>query len=74
MATRATVTKLQAPAEHGNSSNDYIVPVLRIHLAEPVVKLGFYGGLAAAVVVGALDLPLAVLAGVGVAIARHRRT
>jgi hypothetical protein len=37
------------------------------------VKAGFYGGLATAAVVGALDWPLVLLAGVGVAMARHRR-
>jgi hypothetical protein len=42
-------------------------------LPEPVVKAGFYGGVAAALAVGAVDWPLALLAGVGVAIARHRR-
>jgi hypothetical protein len=38
------------------------------------VKAGFYGGLATAVAVGALDWPLVLLAGIGVAMARHRRT
>jgi hypothetical protein len=50
------------------------VPVIHTHLPEPVVNVGFYGGLVAAAVVGAVDLPLALLVGVGVAIARHRRT
>jgi hypothetical protein len=47
--------------------------VVHVHLPEPVVKAGFYGGVAAAVAVGALDWPLVLLTGVGVAIARHQR-
>jgi hypothetical protein len=47
--------------------------VVHVHLPEPVVKAGFYGGLATAAVVGALDWPLVLLTGVGVAIVRHRR-
>jgi hypothetical protein len=74
MATSATVTKMQGQAEQGHGSNDYVVPCVHVHLPEPVVKLGFYGGLAAAVALGAVDPPLAALVGVGVAIARHRRT
>jgi|GEM_PF-1245371 hypothetical protein len=73
MATRPAVTKQQTSADNGRSPSDYVVPVLHVHLPEPVVKVGFYGGLAAAVAAGALDWPLVVLAGVGVAIVRHRR-
>jgi hypothetical protein len=73
MATRAAVTKLQASAENGKSRGDYVVPVIHVHLPESVVKVGFYGGLAAAVAAGAVDLPLALLVGVGVGIARHQR-
>ena len=43
--------------------SDYVVPVVHVHLPEPVVKVGFYGGLATAVAVGALDWPLVLLAG-----------
>ncbi len=70
---RATVRKLQSPTEHARAGNDFVLPVVHVHLPEPVVKLGFYGGLAGAVALGAVDLPVAVLFGVGVAIARHRR-
>jgi hypothetical protein len=38
------------------------------------VNFGFHGGLAAAVALGAVDLPVGVLVGVGVANARHLRT
>lgn len=73
MATRAAVTKLQTSAENGQPRGDYVVPVIHIHLPESAVRVGFYGGLAAAVAAGAVDLPLALLVGVGVVIARHRR-
>jgi hypothetical protein len=73
MATRAAVTKLQTSADNGQPPGDYVVPVIHIHLPESVVRIGFYSGLAAAVAAGAVDLPLALLVGVGVVIARHRR-
>ena len=70
---RAAVRNSQAPAEPV-SDDGFVVPLVHVHLSEPAVKLGFYGGLAAAVALGAVDLPVGVLVGVGVAIARHRRT
>jgi hypothetical protein len=72
MATRPA-TKPQTSVGNGRSAGDYVVPVVHVHVPEPVVKAGFYGGLATAAVVGALDWPLVLLAGVGVAMARHRR-
>jgi hypothetical protein len=72
MPTRPA-TKPQTSVRSGRSAGDYVVPVVHVHVPEPVVKAGFYGGLATAVVVGALDWPLILLAGVGVAMARHRR-
>jgi hypothetical protein len=71
MPTSRTISKLPAPAE--KRADDFVVPIVHIHLSEPVVNVGFYGGLAAAVVLGAVDLPLAALVGAAVAIARHRR-
>ena len=73
MATRAAVTKLQTPVDNGQRAGDYVVPVIHVHLPESVVRVGFYGGLAAVVAAGAVELPLALLVGVGVVIARHRR-
>jgi hypothetical protein len=73
MATGAAVTKLETSADNGHDPHDYVVPVIHIHLPESVVKVGFYSGLAAAVAAGAVDLPLALLFGVGVAMVRHRR-
>ncbi|MDA8039465.1 MAG: hypothetical protein M0Z69_09955 [Actinomycetota bacterium] len=71
MATRPAATRQAQPDRAADSS--YVVPVIHTRLPEPLVNVGFYGGLAAAVVVGALDFPLALLAGLGVAVARHRR-
>lgn len=74
MATRAAVTKLQPSTDDGQRPGDYVVPLVHLHLRESVVKVAFYGGLAAAVAAGAVDLPLALLVGLGVAIVRHRRS
>ena len=73
MVTRPVGTMRETAADSGRSPSDYVVPVVHVHLPEPVVKAGFYGGLATAAVVGALDWPLVLLAGVAVAIVRHRR-
>ena len=75
MAARGTTTVSapQAAKEHPPRSGDFVVPVVHVHLPESAVKLGFYSGLGAAVAIGAVDWPLAVLVGAGVAIARHRR-
>jgi hypothetical protein len=76
MAVRGSpaVSGIQVPKENGPRTNDFVVPIVHVHLPEPAVKLGFYGGLGAAVALGAVDWPLAVLVGAGVAIARHRRS
>ena len=63
-----------APPPEPVSDGGFVVPLVHVRLSEPAVNLGFYGGLAAAVALGAVDLPVGVLVGVGVAIARHRRT
>jgi len=73
MPTNGAAAKGHTPAGDGHNSTDFVVPVIHTHLPESVVNVGFYGGLAAAVVVGAVELPLALLAGLGVAVARHRR-
>lgn len=73
MVTRPVGRKRETAADSGRSPSGYVVPVVHVHLPEPVVKAGFYGGMAAAVAAGALDWPLVLLAGVGVAIVRHKR-
>ena len=73
MVTRPVRTNRETAADTARSPSDYVVPVVHVHLPEPGVKAGFFGGVAAAVAGGALDWPLVLLTGVGVAIARHQR-
>ena len=56
------------------SDGDFVVPIVHVHVPEPTMNLAFGSGLVAAVALGAVDLPVGVLIGMGVAIARHRRT
>jgi len=49
----------------------YVVPVVHVSLPESAVNVGFWSILMGSVVLGAVDLPLAVLIGAGVLIARH---
>jgi hypothetical protein len=75
-SARASTRHPQVPAPRTAqiSGGGFVVPLVHVHLSEPAVTRAFYGGLAAAVVLGAVDLPVGVLVGLGVAIARHRRT
>jgi hypothetical protein len=59
------------PVDH-RADGDFVVPVVHVHVPEAAMNLAFCGGLAAAVALGAVDLPLGLLIGMGVAIARHR--
>lgn len=52
----------------------YVVPLAHVRLPEPVVTVGFFAALGAAVVAGMVDAPVAVLGVVAVAIARHYRS
>ena len=63
-----------APPAGPISDGGFVVLLVHLRLSEPAVNVCFYGGLAAAVALGAVDLPVGVLVGVGVAIARRRRT
>jgi hypothetical protein len=67
------VSRASANGAHANAKDGYVLPVLRTRIPEKVVHAGFWGGLLGAVVVGAVDPPLAALVGVGVIVARHRR-
>lgn len=64
----AESTKVASPPGDGS----YVVPVLHSRLPGRAVEFGFWGGLAGAVLMGAIDLPLALAVGVGVVVARHR--
>lgn len=50
-----------------------MVPLVHTRLPARGVEVGFWTGLAAATLVGAVDPPLALLLAAGVVIARHRR-
>jgi len=54
------------PGDH-----DYVVPLVHLHLSERVVDVGFWAALAGAAVLGAVDLPVAVLIGGTAVIARR---
>lgn len=53
-------------------SSDYTLPLVHMRIPAKAVHLGFWGGLAGAVALGAVDPPLGVLVGAGVVIARHQ--
>jgi len=55
------------------AASDYVVPVLHVHVSDKVMAAGFWGGLAGAVMLGAVDLPLGVLVGAAVVMVRHQR-
>jgi hypothetical protein len=55
-------------------TEEYVVPVVHTHVPPRVVETGFWGGLAGAALLGAIDPPLALLVGAGVIIARHRHS
>ncbi len=54
------------------SADVYVLPVVHTKVPGRLVNVGFWGGLTGAVLVGAVDLPLGVLVGAGVVVARHR--
>lgn len=56
-----------------DDNSHYTLPVLGAHVPARLVEVGFWGGLAGAAALGALDPPLALLVGAGVLVARHRR-
>lgn len=61
-----------APQAHRH--DEYVVPLVHVHLPGPVVTAGFFAALGAAVVAGMVDVPVAVLGALSVAIVRHRRS
>jgi hypothetical protein len=71
-----TATKPKASASKNGaapaSGDQYQLPVIGLHVPAKVVDVGFWGGLAGAAVLGAIEPPLAVLVGAGVLIARHQ--
>jgi hypothetical protein len=64
----------QNGVKKSGATGNYVVPLMHTTIPEPLVNLGFLGLLAGSVVMGAVDPPLAALVGVGVIVARHRRS
>lgn len=60
-----------SPVASTTNGRGYVLPLLHTRLPESAVEMGFWGGLVAAAVFGALDPPLALIVGAGVVIARH---
>jgi hypothetical protein len=73
-ARRSTAKKpaIREEVSGAKGSSDYVVPVVGLHVPARLVDAGFWGGLAGAVALGAVDPPLGLLVGAGVVIARHR--
>ena len=71
-----TTTKPKAVASKNGSAapsgDEYQLPVVGVRVPAKIVNVGFWGGLAGAAVLGAIDPPLAVLVGAGVLVARHQ--
>ena len=70
-ASSRTVPPPASSAAHGSAG--YVLPLLHTRVPSAAVEVGFWGGLAAAAVLGAVDPALVLLVGAGVVIARHRR-
>ena len=56
------------------TTGEYVLPFIHTHVPAPIVQVGFWGGLAATVAFGVIEAPLAAAVGVGVLVARHRRS
>ncbi|MST32146.1 hypothetical protein GHK86_05325 [Acidimicrobiaceae bacterium USS-CC1] len=67
---QATTSK-PAPS---TANGSYELPLLHARLPARAVEAGFWGSLAGATLLGAIDPPLALLVGAGVLVARHRRS
>ena len=73
----ATETRAASPPAASppapSSDGSYLVPMVHVHVPARAVEWGFWGVLAGATVLGAIDPTLALLIGAGVVVARHRR-
>ena len=68
-AAKPIATEVVSASPNGS----YLLPLVHVHVPARAVEWGFWGGLAGATMLGAVDPPLALLVGAGVIIARHRR-
>ncbi len=62
------------PTAKSNGRDAFVIPIVHINVPEAVVNIGFWGALAGAAALGAVELPLAALIGAGVLVARHRHS
>jgi hypothetical protein len=74
--TTAAPTKPKAVATKNGSAkavgaDNYQLPIVGTHVPARIIDAGFWGGLAGAAALGAIDPPLAILVGAGVVVARH---
>jgi hypothetical protein len=69
--TEPSTAALRMVAE---DSGGYQLPVIHLQLPEGVVNMTFWGALVASAALGAIDPPIAALIGLGVVVARHRRS
>ena len=67
-------TTITSRRESPVADGSYELPVVHTHVPARAVEFGFWGGLAGAALLGAIDPPLALLVGAGVVVARHRRS
>jgi hypothetical protein len=72
--TRATSNRRPPSTRDGEASDGYVVPLVHTRIPPRLLEAGFWGGLAGATILGAVDAPLALLVGAGVIIARHRQS
>jgi hypothetical protein len=77
-AESATQSSTGRPQKTGTTAstdghNVYVMPIVHVTLPENAVNAGFWAVLVGAAALGAVDLPLAALIGVGVLVARHHR-
>jgi len=71
-ASKAKDNASHEPSGEAKPSGDYVLPVVHVSVPSKLIEAGFWGGLAGAVVLGAIDPPLGVLMGAGVVVARHQ--
>ena len=71
-AERATPRNVPVTVDD-RRADTFELPITHTRLSAGVVNATFWGGLAATVLVGAIDPPVAIVVGAGILIARHHR-
>jgi hypothetical protein len=72
MPEDSTTTKKARETGKPRASDDYVVPVVHLHIPSAAVNAGFWGGLAGSVALGVIEPPLGMFVGAGRLIARHQ--